>query len=89
MKRFSLRYSLLTYRLDQLWFPLAFWALFVVMALLMRGEGFVRSPAPTWAAPSRSSAASWLPTACWTTRPWSCALPPRSALPKRCWNAWA
>jgi len=36
MKRFSLRYSLLTYRLDQLWFPLAFWALFVVMALLIR-----------------------------------------------------
>ena len=36
MKRFSLRYSLLTYRLDQLWFPLAFWALFAVMALLMR-----------------------------------------------------
>jgi hypothetical protein len=30
-----LRYSLLTYRLDQLWFPLAFWALFAVMALLM------------------------------------------------------
>jgi hypothetical protein len=36
MKRFSLRYSLLTYRLDQLWFPLAFWALFAVMALLIR-----------------------------------------------------
>jgi hypothetical protein len=36
MKRFSLCYSLLTYRLDQLWFPLAFWALFAVMSLLMR-----------------------------------------------------
>ena len=36
MKRFSLRYSLLTYRLDQLWFPLAFWALFAVIALLLR-----------------------------------------------------
>jgi hypothetical protein len=36
MKRYSLRYSLLTYRLDQLWFPLAFWALFAVMTLLMR-----------------------------------------------------
>jgi hypothetical protein len=35
MKRFSLRYALLTYRLDQLWFPLAFWALFAVITLLL------------------------------------------------------
>lgn len=35
MKRFSLRYALLTYRLDQLWFPLAFWALFVIISLFM------------------------------------------------------
>ncbi len=36
MKRFSLRYSLLTYRLDQLWFPLAFWALFVIISLFVQ-----------------------------------------------------
>ncbi len=36
MKGFSLGYTLLTYRLDQLWFPLAFWALFVILALFMR-----------------------------------------------------
>jgi len=35
MKRFSLRYFLLTYCLDQLWFPLAFWALFALVSLLM------------------------------------------------------
>ncbi len=35
MKRFSLRYSLLTYKLDQLWFPLGFWALFVVVTILL------------------------------------------------------
>ena len=33
MKRFSLRYTLLTYRLDQLWLPAAFWALFVIISL--------------------------------------------------------
>jgi hypothetical protein len=33
MKRYSLRYALLTYRFDQLWFPLAFWALFVIICL--------------------------------------------------------
>ena len=38
MKRFSLKYTLLTYRLDQLWFPLAFWALFVIMVLLLSRE---------------------------------------------------
>lgn len=35
MKCFSLRYSLLTYRLDQLWFPLGFWALCVIVSLFM------------------------------------------------------
>ncbi len=40
MKRFSLRYTLLTSRLDQLWFPLALWALFVIVALL-RGQAFI------------------------------------------------
>ncbi len=34
MKRFSLRYSMLTYKLDQLWFPLSFWAMFVIIAFL-------------------------------------------------------
>jgi hypothetical protein len=47
MKSFSLRYTLLTYRLDQLWFPLAFWALFVILALFMLGSdqfmNFVRT----------------------------------------------
>jgi hypothetical protein len=37
MKRFSLRYTLLTSRFDQLWFPLAFWVLFVLI-------GFIRGP---------------------------------------------
>ena len=40
MKRFSLRYSLLSYRLDQLWFPLAFWALFAFMTALVRVRDF-------------------------------------------------
>jgi hypothetical protein len=35
MKSFSIKYTLLTYRLDQLWFPLAFWALFVIIILLV------------------------------------------------------
>lgn len=34
MKRFSLRYLLLTSRFEQVWFPLAFWALFVIIAFL-------------------------------------------------------
>jgi hypothetical protein len=38
MKRFSLKYTLLTYRLDQLWFPLAFLAFFVILTLLLRNE---------------------------------------------------
>lgn len=37
MKRFSLHYTLLTCRFDQLWFPLAFWALFVIIGAL-RGQ---------------------------------------------------
>jgi hypothetical protein len=35
MKYFSLRYTLLTYRLDQLWFPLAFWVLFAIVCLFL------------------------------------------------------
>jgi hypothetical protein len=35
MKRFSLRYSLLTYKLDQLWFPFGIWALFVTISLIL------------------------------------------------------
>ncbi len=38
VKSFSLRYSLLTYRLDQLWLPAAFWALFAIMTLIFRGD---------------------------------------------------
>ena len=37
MKRFSLRYTLLTYRLDQLWLPAAFWALFAIISLFRGG----------------------------------------------------
>lgn len=40
MKRFSLRYTLLTYRMDQLWFPLSFWILFAIIAIL-RGPAYV------------------------------------------------
>jgi hypothetical protein len=40
MKRFSLRYTLLTSRFDQLWFPLAFWALFVIIAII-RGPEYI------------------------------------------------
>jgi hypothetical protein len=40
MKRFSLRYTLLTSRFDQLWFPLAFWALFVIIGI-MRGQEYI------------------------------------------------
>lgn len=35
MKYFSLKYTLLTYRLDQLWFPIAFWILFVIVILII------------------------------------------------------
>jgi hypothetical protein len=40
MKRFSLRYILLTSRFDQIWFPLAFWALFVIIGIV-RGQGYI------------------------------------------------
>jgi len=36
MKGASLKYSWLTYRRDQLWFPLALFALFVVISLILR-----------------------------------------------------
>ena len=38
MKRFSFKYTLLTYRLDQLLFPLAFWAFFVILTLLFSNK---------------------------------------------------
>lgn len=37
-RSFSLRYMLLTYRLDMLWLPLAFWALFLIIAWMIKGE---------------------------------------------------
>lgn len=37
MKRFSLHYILLTSHFDQIWFPLAFWALFVLIGII-RGQ---------------------------------------------------
>jgi hypothetical protein len=40
MKRFSLRYILLTSRFDQVWFPLAFWALFVAIGII-RGPEYI------------------------------------------------
>ena len=40
MKRFSLRYTLLTSRFDQLWFPLAFWILFLIVGVL-RGQAYI------------------------------------------------
>lgn len=40
MKRFSLRYILLTSRFDQVWFPLAFWALFVLISII-RGQEYI------------------------------------------------
>ena len=36
-----LRYTLMTYRLDQFWLPAAFWALFLFMAWLMRNQANV------------------------------------------------
>lgn len=38
MKRFSLHYTLLTSRFDQLWLPLAFWGLFIIIGLLRGPE---------------------------------------------------
>src|SRR5512147_1935609 len=40
MKRFSLRYTLLTSRFDQLWLPVAFWLLFVIIGLI-RGADYM------------------------------------------------
>jgi hypothetical protein len=40
MKRFSLRYILLTARFDQLWFPLAFWVLFMLICVI-RGHDYI------------------------------------------------
>src|SRR5512139_2476244 len=38
MKRFSLHYTLLTSRFDQLWLPLAFWGLFIILGLIRGPE---------------------------------------------------
>jgi hypothetical protein len=38
MKRFSLRYALMTYKLDQFYLPLAFFGLFIVMSLIMKNS---------------------------------------------------
>jgi hypothetical protein len=40
MKRFSLRYTLLTTRFDQIWFPLSLFALFIIIGVL-RGSYYV------------------------------------------------
>jgi hypothetical protein len=40
MKRFSPHYTLLTTRFDQLWFPLAFWALFIIISII-RGPEYI------------------------------------------------
>lgn len=40
MKRFSLRYLILTSHYEQFWFPLAFWALFVIIGI-MRGPQYI------------------------------------------------
>lgn len=37
-KTYPLKYILLTYRLDMLWLPLAFWGLFVIMTWMLRSE---------------------------------------------------
>jgi hypothetical protein len=47
MKRFSLRYLLLTSRFDQLWFPLAFWALFIVIGII-RGPEYILDTSRTY-----------------------------------------
>lgn len=43
MKRFSLRYILLTYRLDQLWLPIGFWVLFVIISFFSNRPDYVLS----------------------------------------------
>jgi len=40
MKRFSARYTLLTSRIDQIWFPLAIWILFLIVGAL-RGSLYI------------------------------------------------
>lgn len=40
MKRISLSYILLTSRFEQIWFPLAFWALFVLIGII-RGQEYI------------------------------------------------
>lgn len=40
MKHFSLRYCLLTSRLDLLWFPLSFWVLFAIIGVI-RGPEYI------------------------------------------------
>jgi hypothetical protein len=40
MKRFSLGYTLLTARFDQVWFPLTFWVLFMIIGFL-RGQDYI------------------------------------------------
>ncbi len=40
VKRFSLRYTLLTARFDQVWFPLAFWMLFIIIGII-RGQDYI------------------------------------------------
>lgn len=37
-RSFSLKYMLLTYRLDMLWLPAAFWALFLIITAMIREE---------------------------------------------------
>ena len=39
MKRrtYSLNYMLMTYRLDMLWLPTSFWALFIILAWMLPG----------------------------------------------------
>jgi hypothetical protein len=44
MKHFSLRYTLLTSRFDQLWLPLAFWGLFIIIGLI-RGPEYMTDTA--------------------------------------------
>jgi hypothetical protein len=41
MKQFSLRYTLMTYRFDQLYLPAAFWALFAIICLFRREPDYV------------------------------------------------
>jgi len=38
MKRFSLRYALMTYKLDQFYLPLAFFGLFIIISLIMKNS---------------------------------------------------